>query len=204
MKGIEIITTLTPVLFSFMFFRIVLYRYADIYEINTNNWYYRIQSLNQQTQMKNTSIALGEHFDQYIAEQLASGRYRTASELIRESLRMHQERELKILVMRAAIEDGIASGIDESFSFEGLNRELDAELGSWLNIVPLPGPNPIFLKSADSLNVGGGKNPVSNISHVWKARAAVWQLIHHWVESATNYLKVFLASRLEDTWLSTE
>jgi antitoxin ParD1/3/4 len=130
MKGIEIITTLTPVLFSFMFFRIVLYRYADIYEINTNNWYYRIQSLNQQTQMKNTSIALGEHFDQYIAEQLASGRYRTASELIRESLRMHQERELKILVMRAAIEDGIASGIDESFSFEGLNRELDAELGS--------------------------------------------------------------------------
>ena len=27
-------------------------------------------------------------------------------------------------------EDGVASGIDESFSFEGLNRELDAELGS--------------------------------------------------------------------------
>jgi antitoxin ParD1/3/4 len=108
----------------------VLYRYADIYEINTNIWYYWIQSLNQQTQMKNTSITLGEHFDHYIAEQLASGRYRTASELIRESLRMHQERELKISVMRAAIEDGIASGIDESFSFEDLNRELDAELGS--------------------------------------------------------------------------
>jgi antitoxin ParD1/3/4 len=108
----------------------VLYRYADIYEINTNIWYYRIQSLNQQTQMKNTSVALGEHFDQYIAEQLASGRYRTASEIIRESLRMHQERELKISAMRAAIEDGVASGIDESFSFEGLNRELDAELGS--------------------------------------------------------------------------
>jgi antitoxin ParD1/3/4 len=108
----------------------VLYRYSDSYEINTNNWYYWIQSLNQQTQMKNTSIALGEHFDQYIAEQLASGRYRTVSELIRESLRMHQERELKISVMRAAIRDGVASGIDESFSFEGLNRELDAELGS--------------------------------------------------------------------------
>jgi antitoxin ParD1/3/4 len=108
----------------------VLYRYPDIYEINTNNWYYWIQSLNQQTQMKNTSITLGEHFDQYIAEQLASGRYPTVSELIRESLRMHQERELKISVMRAAIEDGVASGIDESFSFEGLNRELDAELGS--------------------------------------------------------------------------
>ena len=116
--------------FSHKFFRIVLYRYADVYKINTNIWYYWIQSLNQPTQMKNTSITLGEHFDQYIAEQLASGRYRTVSELIRESLRMHQERELKISAMRAAIEDGVASGIDESFSFEGLNRELDAELGS--------------------------------------------------------------------------
>lgn len=80
--------------------------------------------------MKNTSIALGDHFDRYIAEQLATGRYRTASELIRESLRMHQERELKIAAMRAAIEEGVTSGLDESFSFEGLNRELDAELGS--------------------------------------------------------------------------
>ena len=86
--------------------------------------------MNQQAQMKNTSIALGEHFDQYIAEQLASGRYRTASEIIRESLRMHQERELQISAMRVAIESGVTSGIDESFSFEGLNRELDAALGS--------------------------------------------------------------------------
>ena len=77
--------------------------------------------------MKNTSITLGEHFDQYIAEQLASGRYRTASELLRESLRLHEERELKITAMRAAIEEGIASGIYDNFSFEELNRELDAE-----------------------------------------------------------------------------
>lgn len=83
--------------------------------------------MNQQTQMKNTSITLGEHFDQYIAEQLASGRYRTASELIRESLRLHEERELKITAMRAAINEGIASGVYENFSFEELRRELDAE-----------------------------------------------------------------------------
>jgi antitoxin ParD1/3/4 len=87
------------------------------------------QSLNQQTQLKNTSITLGEHFDQYIAEQLASGRYRTASELIRESLRLHEEREVKIAAMRAAIEEGLASGVYQNFSFEELNRELDAELG---------------------------------------------------------------------------
>jgi hypothetical protein len=43
---------------------------------------------------------------------------------------MHQERELQISAMRVAIESGVTSGIDESFSFEDLNRELDAELGS--------------------------------------------------------------------------
>ena len=80
--------------------------------------------------MKNTSITLGEHFDQYIAEQLASGRYRTASELIRESLRLHEVRDVKIAAMRASIEEGIASGLYENFSLDELNRELDAELGS--------------------------------------------------------------------------
>jgi antitoxin ParD1/3/4 len=76
--------------------------------------------------MKNTSITLGEHFDRYIAEQLASGRYRTASELIRESLRLHEAREIKIAALRAAVDEGLSSGVDDDFSFDGLNRELDA------------------------------------------------------------------------------
>jgi antitoxin ParD1/3/4 len=79
--------------------------------------------------MKNTSITLGEHFDRYIAQQLASGRYRTASELIRESLRLHEAREIRIAALRAAVDEGLASGIDDDFSFDGLKRELDAEPG---------------------------------------------------------------------------
>jgi antitoxin ParD1/3/4 len=77
--------------------------------------------------MKNTSITLGEHFDRYIAEQLASGRYRTASELIRESLRLHEARDIKIAALRAAVDEGLSSGIDDDFSFDRLNRVLDAE-----------------------------------------------------------------------------
>ena len=42
---------------------------------------------------------------------------------------MHEEREVKIAAMRAAIEEGVALGVYENFSFEELNRELDAELG---------------------------------------------------------------------------
>lgn len=83
--------------------------------------------MKQQLSMKNTSITLGEHFDRYIAEQLASGRYRTASELIRESLRLHEAREIKIAALRAAVNEGLSSGIDDDFSFDSLNRELDAE-----------------------------------------------------------------------------
>ena len=75
--------------------------------------------------MKNTSITLGEHFDQYITDQLASGRYRTASELIREGLRLHEERELKLAALKAAIEEGVASGLASEFSFDQLNQELD-------------------------------------------------------------------------------
>jgi len=87
------------------------------------------QTLTQLLSMKNTSITLGEHFDRYIAEQLASGRYRTASELIRESLRLHVAREIKIAALRVAVDEGLTSGIDDGFSFEGLHRELDAEPG---------------------------------------------------------------------------
>jgi antitoxin ParD1/3/4 len=85
--------------------------------------------LNQPLSMKNTSITLGEHFDRYIAEQLASGRYRTASELIRESLRLHEAREIKIAALRAAVNEGLSSGVDDDFSFDRLNRELDAAPG---------------------------------------------------------------------------
>ena len=85
--------------------------------------------MNQPLSMKNTSITLGEHFDRYIAEQLASGRYRTASELIRESLRLHEAREIRIAALRAAVDEGLASGIDDDFSFDQLNRELDAKSG---------------------------------------------------------------------------
>ncbi len=80
--------------------------------------------------MKNTSITLGEHFDRYIADQLATGRYRTASEVIREGLRLHEERELKLAALRAALEQGLDSGVLEAFSFDDLNRELDAESGA--------------------------------------------------------------------------
>jgi antitoxin ParD1/3/4 len=59
---------------------------------------------------KNTSISLGDHFEGFINEQIESGRYGSASEVIRASLRLLEEREQKIGTLRQALIDGENSG----------------------------------------------------------------------------------------------
>ena len=44
---------------------------------------------------KNTSVTLGEHFENIIDRSIRSGRYSSASEVIREGLRLVDEREQK-------------------------------------------------------------------------------------------------------------
>jgi antitoxin ParD1/3/4 len=64
---------------------------------------------------KNTSVTLGEHFEQIIEKSIKSGRYSSASEVIREGLRLVDEREQKIKVLREAIEAGEKSGYVKNF-----------------------------------------------------------------------------------------
>jgi antitoxin ParD1/3/4 len=44
---------------------------------------------------KNTSILLGDYFDKFINSQVHSGRYSSASEVIRAALRMFEKEENK-------------------------------------------------------------------------------------------------------------
>ena len=60
---------------------------------------------------KNTSISLGPHFDKFIEKQLKSGRYGTASEVVRESLRLLEEQEKNKAALRKALIAGEKSGI---------------------------------------------------------------------------------------------
>ena len=65
---------------------------------------------------KNTSVVLGERYDTFIAQLIQDGRYASASEVLREGLRLVEERERKFEVVRRAAERGDADAqafIDE-------------------------------------------------------------------------------------------
>lgn len=78
---------------------------------------------------KNTSVTLGEHFENFIASQVDRGRFSSASEAIRAGLRLLEEHELKLSALRQALEDGEKSGLIE-YSLNGLLAELDQEQSS--------------------------------------------------------------------------
>ncbi|MDJ0817090.1 MAG: type II toxin-antitoxin system ParD family antitoxin [Desulfobacterales bacterium] len=75
---------------------------------------------------KNTSVTLGKYFEDFIAQQIESGRYASASEVIREGLRFLEERETKLNVLRRALQEGEDSGFVE-YSLDRLLHDLDKE-----------------------------------------------------------------------------
>jgi antitoxin ParD1/3/4 len=75
---------------------------------------------------KNTSITLGDHFDEFITQQLQSGRYGSASEVIRAGLRMLETSETKLERLRRLLEEGEQSGF-EKYNYDALVAELDEE-----------------------------------------------------------------------------
>ena len=64
---------------------------------------------------KNTSVSLGEHFEQFVQYSIKEGRYKNASEVIRAGLRLLEEEEQKYYALKTAIEEGIHSGIAVNF-----------------------------------------------------------------------------------------
>ena len=75
---------------------------------------------------KNTSITLGAHFESFIASQIDSGRYGSASEVIRSALRLLENQEAKLQSLRQLLLEGEQSG-DADYDLNSLISELDSE-----------------------------------------------------------------------------
>lgn len=77
---------------------------------------------------KNTSITLGEHFDSFISSQVTTGRYGSASEVVRAGLRLLERTETKTEALRRLLVEGEQSGIAE-YSLDAFIEEIDSETG---------------------------------------------------------------------------
>ncbi len=64
---------------------------------------------------RNTSILLGEHFEEFISTKVSSGKYNSASEVIRTALRLLEAEELKMKDLNKALAQGEKSGIVKNF-----------------------------------------------------------------------------------------
>ena len=65
---------------------------------------------------RNTSVSLGNYFEDFVDHKISQGRFKNASEVIRAGLRLLEEEENKIEFLKKAIKEGLDSGIAKDFN----------------------------------------------------------------------------------------
>lgn len=65
---------------------------------------------------RNTSVTLGEHFERFVSEKIAQGRFQSVSEVVRAGLRRLEEDEAKLEALRTMLEAGENSPVAEDFN----------------------------------------------------------------------------------------
>ena len=66
----------------------------------------------------NTSVSLGNYYENFVENKIEEGRYKNASEVIRAGLRLLEDEENKILALKNAIQKGLNSSRVENFDFD--------------------------------------------------------------------------------------
>ncbi|MBU3887244.1 type II toxin-antitoxin system ParD family antitoxin [Methylosinus sporium] len=85
------------------------------------------------------NVSVGKHWEEFIDSLVKQGRYASATEVMREGLRLVEEREAKLKALRETIEASLAEGgshsaedvrahIDEKYRELKAAREIDARV----------------------------------------------------------------------------
>jgi len=75
---------------------------------------------------KNTSILLGDYFENFINGMVQTGKFSSASEVVRTALRMFEQEEAKKLELIRELEKGEKSGIAKDFNRDSFFKKLKA------------------------------------------------------------------------------
>lgn len=75
---------------------------------------------------RNTSVSLSEHFVEFIDGQVETGRYNSASDVVRAGLRLLEEHEAKVKALQEALRHGEESGKPVPFDRDAFLAELKA------------------------------------------------------------------------------
>jgi antitoxin ParD1/3/4 len=73
---------------------------------------------------RNTSVTLGQHFDEFVLEKINEGRFQTVSEVVRAGLRKLEQDEIKLQALREKLQAGEDSPIVENFNGKQLLADL--------------------------------------------------------------------------------
>ncbi|MFM2372703.1 MAG: hypothetical protein RIS85_2425 [Pseudomonadota bacterium] len=76
---------------------------------------------------RNTSVTIGDHFASFISEQVTTGRYGSASDVVRAGLRLLEEHEARLRALQEALIAGEQSGPPEPFNFDAFKARKRAE-----------------------------------------------------------------------------
>ena len=74
------------------------------------------------------NVSLNRHFEKFVADAVASGRFKSASEVVREALRLLEERELRLAGLRREIAQARASGEPVDYDAKAIKRRARAAL----------------------------------------------------------------------------
>ena len=73
---------------------------------------------------RNTSVTLGQHFDEFVLEKITEGRFQTVSEVVRAGLRKLEQDETKLQALKEKLQAGEDSPIVENFNGKQLLADL--------------------------------------------------------------------------------